>query len=100
VKKKDPVDCNCKDKYSDTCRIEAILTVDERGQIVIPKELRESAKMGAGDRLALVSCTKGGEVCCIMLIHADQLTTMVRSALSPVMKDIIGDSGGELTYVR
>jgi antitoxin PrlF len=93
MKKKDPVDCNCKDKYSDTCRIEAILTVDERGQIVIPKELRESAKMGAGDRLALVSCMKGGEVCCVMLIHADQLTTMVRSALSPVMKDIIGDPG-------
>jgi len=36
---------------------------------------------------------KGGEVCCVMLIHADQLTTMVRSALSPVMKDIIGDFG-------
>ncbi|MEI7432918.1 MAG: HgcAB-associated protein [Methanomicrobiales archaeon] len=93
MKRKDPADCGCKEKYSDTCRIEAILTVDERGQIVIPKEVRESAKMGAGDRLALVSCMKGGEVCCVMLIHADQLTTMVRSALSPVMKDIIGDFG-------
>ena len=90
MKKKDPVDCNCKDKYCRHCRIEAILTVDERGQIVIPKELRESAKMGAGDRLALV-VTKGGEICCVMLMHADQLTTMVRSVLSPVMKDIIGD---------
>jgi len=93
VKKKDTGDCDCKDKYSDTCRVEAILTVDERGQIVIPKEIRESAKMGPGDRLALVSCMKDGEVCCVMLIHADKLTTMVRSALSPVMKDIIGDTG-------
>ncbi|MCX6699145.1 MAG: HgcAB-associated protein [Methanomicrobiales archaeon] len=95
MNKKDPVDCDCKEKYKDTCRIEAILTVDERGQIVIPKEVRESAKMGPGDRLALISCMKDGEVCCVMLIHADQLTTMVRSALSPVMKEIIGDSGEE-----
>ena len=94
MRKKDTAECDCKEKYSDTCRVEAILTVDERGQIVIPKEVRESAKMGAGDRLALVSCMKDGEVCCVMLIHADQLTSMVRSALSPVMKDIIGDSGG------
>ena len=93
MKKKDPVDCSCREKYSDTCRIEAILTVDERGQIVIPKEVRESARMGAGDRLALVSCMKDGDVCCVMLIHADQLTSMVRSVLSPVMKDIIGDFG-------
>lgn len=93
MKKKDPVDCGCREKYADTCRIEAILTVDERGQIVIPKEVRESARMGAGDRLALVSCMKDRDVCCLMLIHADQLTNMVRSALSPVMKDIIGDFG-------
>jgi len=93
MKKKDPVDCSCRERYSDTCRIEAILTVDERGQIVIPKEVRDSARMGAGDRLALVSCMKDGDTCCVMLIHADQLTTMVRSALSPVMKDIIGDFG-------
>lgn len=94
MKKKDTGDCDCSEKYSDTCRVEAILTVDERGQIVIPKEVRESAMMRAGDRLALVSCMKDKKVCCIMLIHADKLTTMVRSALSPVMKDIIGDQGG------
>jgi antitoxin PrlF len=94
MKKKDPGECDCKEKFPDTCRVEAILTVDERGQIVIPKEIRESAKMGAGDRLALVSCMKEGKICCVMLIHADQLTTMVRSALSPVMREIIGDSGG------
>jgi antitoxin PrlF len=94
MKKKDPVECDCKEKFPDTCRVEAILTVDERGQIVIPKEIRESAKMRTGDRLALVSCIKEGKICCVMLIHADQLTSMVRNALSPVMRDIIGDSGG------
>jgi AbrB family looped-hinge helix DNA binding protein len=94
MKKKDTDECYCKEKIQDTCRVEAILTVDERGQIVIPKEIRESAKMRTGDRLALVSCMKEGKICCVMLIHADQLTTMVRSALSPVMKDIIGDSRG------
>jgi len=87
------MDCSCKEKYSETCRIDAILTVDDRGQIVIPKEVRESAKMSSGERLALVSCMKEGEVCCLLLIRADQLNSMVRSSLSPVMKDIIGDFG-------
>lgn len=49
--------------------------------------------MGPGDRLALVSCIKDGEVCCVMLIHTDKLTTMVRCVLSPVMRDLIRDSG-------
>jgi len=39
--------------------------VDERGQMVLPKEIRERAKIGAGDKLALVSMEKDGEICCL-----------------------------------
>jgi antitoxin PrlF len=74
------------------CRVEAILAIDERGQMVIPKEVRESAQIRAGDRLALLSCTMGGEVSCLMLIHSNKLTGMVKTVLSPVMKDIMGDN--------
>lgn len=95
MKKKGAADCSCRESSTDTCRVEAIITVDERGQIVIPKEARELAKIGAGDRLVLVSCMKEGSSCCLMLIPASELTTMVRSALSPVMKDIIGSPGAD-----
>jgi len=71
------------------CAVEAIVTVDERGQMVLPKELRDKAGIKAGDKLAITSWKKDGEVCCIALIKAGNLGGMVRTMLGPVMKDIV-----------
>jgi AbrB family looped-hinge helix DNA binding protein len=71
------------------CAVEAIVTVDERGQMVLPKELREKAGIKAGDKLAVTSWKKDGEVCCIALIKAGNLGGMVRTLLGPVMKDLL-----------
>lgn len=71
------------------CKVEALVSVDERGQMVLPKELREKAKIRAGDKLAVSSWVKDGKVCCIFLTRADDLAEMVKAALGPVMKDII-----------
>ena len=71
------------------CAVEAIVTVDERGQMVLPKELRDKAGIKAGDKLAVTSWKKDGEVCCIALIKAGNLGGMVRTMLGPVMKDIM-----------
>jgi bifunctional DNA-binding transcriptional regulator/antitoxin component of YhaV-PrlF toxin-antitoxin module len=30
------------------CKVEAIVSIDERGQMVLPKELRERAHIGTG----------------------------------------------------
>ncbi len=71
------------------CAVEAIVTVDERGQMVLPKELRDKAGIKAGDKLAVTSWKKDGEVCCIALIKAGNLGGMVRTMLGPVMKDLL-----------
>ena len=71
------------------CVVEAIVAVDERGQMVRPKELREKAGIKAGDKLAVTSWKKDGEVCCITLMKAGNLGGMVRTMLGPVMKDIL-----------
>lgn len=71
------------------CVVEAIVAVDERGQMVLPKELRDKAGIKAGDKLAITSWKKDGEVCCIALIKAGNLGGMVRTMLGPVMKDIV-----------
>ncbi len=71
------------------CRVESVVSIDERGQMVLPKEVREAANIKPGDKLAVVSWLKGDEVCCITLIKADLLTGMVKSFLGPVMKDVI-----------
>ena len=71
------------------CRIDALVTIDHRGQLVLPKEIREKAGIEGGDKLALISWERGGEVCCITLIKADDFAGSVKSMLGPIMKDIL-----------
>lgn len=68
------------------CKVEAVLTVDERGQMVLPKEVRTKAKIQSGDKLALVSWEQGGEICCISLFKVEALSAIVTNILEPIMK--------------
>ena len=72
------------------CRVESLVTVDERGQMVLPKEIREKAKLQAGDKLAVISCEMEGKVCCLTLMKADDLAETVKGLLGPMLKEIIG----------
>jgi len=71
------------------CKVEALVSVDERGQMVLPKEIRDQADIRAGDKLALVSWKKDGKVCCFTLIKAEEFGDMVRGLLSPMMKEVM-----------
>ncbi len=71
------------------CKVESIVSVDERGQMVLPKEIRDAAGIRPGDKLAIVMWRKGNEVCCLSLIKVDALTGMVKGMLGPLMKDLI-----------
>ena len=72
------------------CRVEALISVDERGQMVLPKELRDKANIKAGDKLALISWEKDGDICCLTLIRADNLADRVKEFLGPVMSNMGG----------
>ena len=71
------------------CKVESLISVDERGQMVLPKEVREKANIRPGDKLALVSWEKNGKVCCINLIKAEDFSDMVRGVLGPMMKEMV-----------
>jgi antitoxin PrlF len=71
------------------CKVESVTSVDERGQMVLPKEVREKACIHPGDKLAIVSWEKDGQICCLGLIKAESLMPMLKDMLGPVMKDII-----------
>ena len=71
------------------CKVEALISVDERGQMILPKEIRDKANIRAGDKLAVTSWEKDGKICCISLIRAEELTEMIKGVLGPVMKDIL-----------
>ena len=78
-----------KKKDEKCCGIEALISVDERGQMVLPKDVREAAGIKPGDKLALILWKKDGAVCCMSLIKADELKEMVQGKLGPLMKDIL-----------
>ena len=86
---KDESCCAPQSEGTGCCAVQAMVSVDERGQMVIPKEVRDRAGIRPGDKFALVTWEKDGEVCCISLIRADNLAGMVKGLLQPVMQDIL-----------
>ena len=71
------------------CRVEAVVSVDARGQMVLPKELRERAKIRPGDKLALTSFQRDGEIYCIMMTKAEDLSNLVLQSIGPAMKVVL-----------
>lgn len=71
------------------CRVEAVVSIDERGQMVLPKEIRDKAEIAAGDKLAVVSWMAGEKLCCISLMKTDNFAGMVKEILGPMMKEIM-----------
>ncbi len=71
------------------CKVEAVVSVDERGQMVLPKEIRERAGIRPGDKLALISMEKDGQTCCLTLVKAEEFAGMVKDLLGPVMAEVL-----------
>jgi len=65
------------------CKVESVVTVDERGQMVLPKEIRDKAGIKAGDKLAVISMDKEGKFCCISLMKVENLSEAVTEILGP-----------------
>jgi len=78
-------DPSCECNSPQGCRVEAVLSVDDRGQMVLPKDVREKAGIKSGDKLALISWEKNGSVCCLALMKVENLSGMVRDVLDPLM---------------
>lgn len=71
-----------------SCRFESLVGVDEKGQMVLPKAVRDRARIKAGDKLGLVTWEKNGEICCMALIKASEIADMAKNMLGPLMKDM------------
>jgi antitoxin PrlF len=73
---------------AECCKVEAMVSVDERGQMVLPKELRDKAGIHPGDKLAVVSIQQEGKTYCISLIKAETFSEMVKGMLGPMMEEV------------
>lgn len=79
-----PDSCGC--PTGSLCRVEAVLSVDERGQMVLPKDVREKAGIKTGDKLALIGWERDGSVCCLALLKVENLSGMVKDVLGPLVE--------------
>lgn len=76
------------------CEVEAIVSFDERGQLVIPKDVRKKFGLKAGDKFALVSCYSEGDVkgpCCFTLLKTADMRTVVSQSLKPILGGVLGE---------
>jgi AbrB family looped-hinge helix DNA binding protein len=80
--------CVTRKKDLGCCAVESVVSIDERGQMVLPKEIREKAKICPGDKLVVISMERDGKFCCLSLIKAQDFEGMVKSLLSPMMVDL------------
>ena len=70
---------------SSCCQVASLVSVDERGQMILPKEIRDKARIKPGDKLALVAWEKADEICCLSLIKAEDLGGVVKDLLGPMI---------------
>ena len=75
------------------CKINAVVTVDAKGQIVLPKDLRERANIKPNDKLAIICVEKGDAVCCVVMMKADALGDTVKCMLGPILNEAFGKGG-------
>ncbi len=68
--------------------VESIVGVDDRGQMVLPKEVREKLGIRAGDKLAVVMMERRGKPCCVTLIRADALADTVKEMIGPFSEQV------------
>jgi AbrB family looped-hinge helix DNA binding protein len=75
------------------CQIDAVVNVDSKGQIVLPKDLRERAGIKPNDKLAVIGVERGGAVCCIVMVKADSLGNTVKGMLGPMLNEAFKPGG-------
>jgi antitoxin PrlF len=79
--------CECV-PVEEPLKVESIVSVDDRGQMVLPKEVRARAGIKPGDKLALVTREKNGKVCCIYLFKSEELASGVEGLVGPSSKKL------------
>lgn len=66
-------------------QVSAVVSVDARGQTVLPKDVREKMNISSGDKLAVVIHENSGTPCCFSMIKVNDLSMMVSGPLGRAM---------------
>jgi antitoxin PrlF len=76
--------CGCSPKPdSNTANLFAVTKIDERGQVVIPKEIRDGMGWNKSEKIAIITRTNAeGKPCCLMLVHVDSLSSSIKGFIN------------------
>lgn len=72
------------------CRIEALISMDARGQILLPKDVRKKVGWKPGIKLAVITYESGEGFSRITLAEAEEFMETARQMLGP-MVGLLGD---------
>ena len=81
--------CPSSEEGSSCCHVEGVVTIDAKGQIVLPKSLREEMELEEKDKLIVVSMKDKGKIASISLFKSKAMDNMVKIMLKPVMETIL-----------
>jgi len=74
---------------SDECyEIEAVISFDERGQLVFPKDVRKKFDLKAGEKFVMVSCTNEQGLCCFTMVKTEAINKLIGSSIGSMVNNI------------
>jgi AbrB family looped-hinge helix DNA binding protein len=73
--------CSCHpiNENMGSCCVEAIISMDDRGQIVIPKDLRDKLGLKSSEKLVLISWTKNNKVESVSIMRNDVFSEIINN---------------------
>ncbi len=73
--------CSCHplNENRGSCCVEAIISMDDRGQIVIPKNVRDKLGLTSGEKLVLISWSKGSKVESVSIMRNDVFSEIINN---------------------
>ena len=76
-------------EHAEQCcyKVSAVITVDARGQTVLPKDVRKALGIGPGDKMAVIMHDAGNGPCCLSLVRASDLSKMVSGPLGELLRE-------------
>lgn len=80
----DQKDSSCANRGKDfgCCSVESVVSIDERGQMVLPKDIRDKAGICPGDKLVVIAMKRDGKFCCLSLIKAQDFEGFVENLIT------------------
>jgi len=75
--KTEPAECESEGMTAACCQVRAMVTVDRKGQILLPKELRQEIGMKPGDKLLVLSVSPRGKPYSLILTKMDNVSSTI-----------------------